>query len=168
MRQQIFYRMKLREQRDPCLFTDTGIPGILSELSPINPLEVDELRRCQSIMLDHFYRNQIIQIQRCLFRDEDLRLIGRELQRVLVSGDDERLDVHLLRKTRGCADDVVCLKAFQPSVRIRMACSTSLSSGICMTSSGGIGLRPALYASYSRWRKVGAFKSNATVRYIGS
>ena len=54
MRQQIFYRMKLREQRDPCLFTDTRDPRDIVGAVSHQSLEVDELRRCQSVMLDHF------------------------------------------------------------------------------------------------------------------
>ena len=45
--------------------------------------------------------------------------------------------------------------------------SSSWISGNCGRSSSGMGERPALYASYPSWRKVGVWSSKATAQYCG-
>ena len=48
-----------------------------------------------------------------------------------------------------------------------MAESTCFITGSCMASSGGMGLRWALYSASARWRKVGSRRSKVTHRASG-
>ena len=111
--QKILYRIELLEQSDSGLFSDARNPGDIVRAVAHQSFEVDELCRCQTVVLDHLVIIEQSELRDSFFGDENLCLVGRQLQRVLVSGNDQRLDICLFGKPRRRSDNIVGFVAFQ-------------------------------------------------------
>ena len=107
MGQQIRHRAELLQQLDPRLLTDPRNPRQIVRLVSHETLQINELLRCEFISLFHLLRIIQIELRNALPGDQYMGSIGRQLQRILVPGDNQRLQALCFTHLRNGADDII-------------------------------------------------------------